>query len=138
MLIDEIKNIKNARRDLKNFGILIGVILLIIGGFLIWKMNPIYPVFLIFGFTLILLGFVAPIFLMPLYLPWMALAVVLGWILTRVLLSILFYLIFTPIGLIGRLTGKQFIERKWDSSQKTYWHYREKKPFDPKRYEKQF
>ena len=43
---------------------------------------------------------------------------------TRIILSILFYVILTPIGLISRLFGKQFVELRWDKSNDSYWNFR--------------
>ena len=36
-MLEEIKNIKSDKSDLRNFGITIGIILLVIRGFLLWK-----------------------------------------------------------------------------------------------------
>ena len=45
----------------------------------------------------------------------MIFAAILGWIMTRVILSLVFYLIMTPIGLITRLLGEDFLKlkKKW-------------------------
>ena len=42
----------------------------------------------------------------------MTFAVILGWFMTRLILSILFYIIITPIGLIARIIGKDFLNTK--------------------------
>ena len=44
-----------------------------------------------------------PAALAPVYRVWMRLAEVLGWINTRVLLIVIFYLVVTPIGLMMRI-----------------------------------
>ena len=56
---------------------------------------------------------------------------------TRVILSLLYYAIMTPIGLISRLFRKQFIELGWDKSKGSYWNYRLDKT-EISSYEKQF
>ena len=123
-MLEEIKNIKSEKSDLRKFGITIGVILLIIAGFLFWKEKESFQILLTFGVTLCILGIVIPFILKPIYWVWMIFATILGWILTRVILSLLFYVIFTPIGLILRLFGKQFLEFKWNKTDSTYWNYR--------------
>ena len=61
-----------------------------------------------------------------------------GWFMTRVILSLLFYLVVTPIGLIARLSGNQFLDVKMDDSQTSYWNYRKTKKDEKEDYEKQF
>ena len=68
----------------------------------------------------------------------MTMAVVLGFFMTKVILSILFYLVFTTIGLVGRLFGKKFIDSKIDKSRKSFWIKRKPVHFDRKNYERQF
>ena len=136
-MIEEIKNIKSKKTDLRKFGITIGVILLIIAGFLFWKEKESFQILLIIGVTFCILGIVIPFILKPIYWVWMIFATILGWIMTRVILSLLFYMILTPIGLISRLFGKQFLELKWNKTDSTYWNYRSKK-LNRESYEKQF
>jgi succinate-acetate transporter protein len=138
MILEEIKNIKSEKRDLRNFGITFGVVLGLIGGLLWWKEKDTYSIFIILSFTFFFFGFVLPALLKPLQKAWMALAVVLGFFMTKVILSILFYVVFTAIGLGLRLFGKQFLDLKIDGSEKSYWKCRERESFDKSKYEKQF
>jgi len=55
------------------------------------------------------------------YKAWMKVAHAVSWALTRVILTIVFYLIMTPIGLIGRVFGKEFLDRSFDRDKETYW-----------------
>lgn len=136
-MIEELKSIKSGKSDLRQFGISIGIILMIIAGFLFWKEKDTFQIFLTCGIVLCVLGVVIPIILKPIYLPWMIFATFLGWIMTRLILSLLFYIIFTLIGVILRLFGKQFLELKWNRQNNTYWNYRSVKP-ERESYEKQF
>ena len=137
-MLEEIKNIKSEKSDLRKFGITIGVILLIIAGFLFWKEKESFQILLTFGVTLCILGIVIPFILKPIYWVWMIFATILGWIMTRVILSLLFYIIFTPIGLIPRFFGKQFLELRWDKSKESYWNFRTNEHRQNENYEKQF
>ena len=137
-MLEEIKNIKSEKSDLRKFGIIIGVILLVIAGFLFWKEKESFQILLTFGVTLCILGIVIPFILKPIYWVWMIFATILGWIMTRVILNLLFYIIITPIGLIPRFFGKQFLELKWDKSKESYWNYRTIKHLKMEDYEKQF
>ncbi len=74
----------------------------------------------------------------PVYLGWMKFAFVLGWINTRILLGLFFYLVVTPIGLGMRLFGKDLLDEKIERSQASYWQKRVKTEFDPARSERLF
>jgi len=138
LLLEEIKNIKSEKKDLRNFGITFGVVAGLLAGALWWKEKDTYSIFAILSLAFFLLSFALPIFLKPLQKAWMTLAVVLGFFMTKVILAILFYLVFTAIGLGSRIFGKQFLDLKIDQSGKSYWIQREPETFDRKKYERQF
>ena len=137
-MLEEIKNIKSEKSDLRKFGITIGVILLIIAGFLFWKEKESFQILLTFGVTFCILGIAIPFILKPIYWVWMIFATILGWIMTRVILSLLFYVVFTSIGLTLRFFGKQFLELRWDNSKESYWNFRNNEHLKKENYEKQF
>ncbi len=68
----------------------------------------------------------------------MTFAVVLGWFMTRFILSLLFYVIITPIGVVLRIFGKDFLEIKKQSVQGSYWNQRDSNIEQNQNYEKQF
>ncbi len=138
MLLDEIKDIKSDKRDLRNFGITFGVVLGLLGGLLWWKGKDTYSIFIILSLAFFFFGLVLPNVLKPLQKAWMMFAVVLGWFMTRLILSVLFYVVFTFIGKVASLFGKKFLDTKLDKSRKSYWIYRKPIPFSRERYEKQF
>ena len=137
-MLEEINNIKSEKNDLRNFGITVGIILLIISGFLFWNEKETYKIFLVISISLFLTSIAKPAVLKPVYWVWMIFATILGWIMTRVILSLLFFIIFTPIGLILRFFGKQFLELQWDKSKESYWNFRTNEHLKKENYEKQF
>ena len=137
-MFEEIKNIKSEKSDIRNFGITLGIILLLISGFLFWKEKESFQIFLIVGITFLLTAIAIPVVLKPVYWIWMIFAVILGWIMTRVILSLLFYVVFTSIGLTLRFFGKQFLELRWDKSKESYWNFRTNEHLQNENYEKQF
>ena len=92
-MLEEIKNIKSEKCNLRNFGIIVGIILLIISGFLFWKEKESFQIFLAIGIILLLTSIVIPPILKPVYWIWMIFAIILGWFMTLVILSLLFYII---------------------------------------------
>ena len=51
---------------------------------------------------------------------WMGFAAILGYINSRILLSLLYYLVFTPVGLVRRLIGRDPLQRR-GSAKSSYW-----------------
>ena len=86
---------------------------------------------------LLLLGLILPKLLLPIHTFWMGLAMALAWINTRIILTCLFYAVFTPIGMIMRLF-RDPLDRQLCDGRVSYWIRKEPKPFDPKTYENQF
>jgi hypothetical protein len=139
MLLDEIKNIPSAKKDLRSFGIVMAVVLGVLGAWALWRGKPATWWLLGFAAAFLVLGLACPIALKPLQKVWMTLAVLMGWVMTRVILALLFYLVMTPIGLVGRLVGKQFVELRFDkSATSSYWIPKEKTHSAKSDYERQF
>jgi hypothetical protein len=138
MLKEEFKHIRETKKDLRKFGLTVGGVILAIGLLLFYFEKPSAVYFAIIGALLILPGVFFPKILKPLNRIWMSLAIILGFFMSRVILTILFYLVLTPIALLAKLVGKKFMILKYDKSAKTYWEKRtiiRKKQID---YERQF
>ena len=136
-MLEEIRNIKTEVKNLKDFGITIGIVLLLIAAFLYFKDLYFYNLLFFIAGIFIGLGLTLPIILKPFYLIWMTFAVLIGWFMTRLILSLLFFTIITPIGVIFRLTGKDFLKIK-KIKQNSYWNYRNSEIEKNQNYEKQF
>ena|ERR1035437_791509 len=138
MIKDEINSIKQSPKDLRKFGLTVGILLLLVAFLLIWKHKPSQFYFLSIGTILVLSGLLFPTLLRPINKAWMTFAILLGWLMTRVILSLLFYLVITPISLIARISGKHFLDLKIDKSRASYWEKRKNVPSSPADYERQF
>lgn len=137
MIIEEIKNINSNKKELKKFGKSVGLVVLIIGIVLLIYSKPTFPTFLGIGSFLITAAYIIPIILLPFQKIWMTFAVIMGFIMTRVILSILFYIIITPISFISKLFGKDFLNLKIEKDKKSYWNLRNE-GYDKSSTEKQF
>lgn len=137
-MLEDIKKIKSEKKELKEFGIALGVVFAIVGGFLWWQQKDYFlSVFVISGLFLFF-GLFLPVLLLPVHKIWMTLAVLIGFIMTRVILSFLFYFLISPLSIASRLFGKQFLDLKFDTRKNSYWSYRPQKPFNKESYEKQY
>jgi len=70
--------------------------------------------------VLVLLGTFTPASLAPLYRLWMQLGEKLGWINSRLLLGIIFFVIVTPMAATMRLLRRDTMNRRWQSQQASY------------------
>ena len=106
----------------RKFGLTTGLIIVVLFGFLIpWLFNLSYPWWpLIIAGVLAGLALVLPIALQPIYIVWMKFGNIMNWINTRIILGILFYGMFMPIGLVMRLFGKDSMHRKLDKKLSSY------------------
>jgi hypothetical protein len=137
-MYDDLKNIRKDNKAIRDFGILIGFILLIIAGILFYKERESYELIILLGIAFIGLGLGMPIILKPFYSIWMYFAVVLGWFMTRLILGLLFYIVVSPIGLISRLFGKRFLDLKNSSINSSYWNYKDNQRTSHQGFEKQY
>ena len=140
MLVREIKEMAAAcrRGELRKFGVVVGAFLLLLAGFLLWAGRGFALYFIYAGGALLVSGWVAPAVLKPVYLAWMSLAVVMGFIMTRVILTLLYGLLFTPVGLALRILGRDPLEERFLRAAKTYWRPRKHRRPDPRAAERQF
>jgi hypothetical protein len=137
-ILDDIKAVDTGPKPIRNFGITFFFVLLFFGIVLAYKGESTGYAAIGIGVLFFVLGMWAPVRLKALYTVWMGLAAVLGFFTSRLILSILFYLVVTPIGLTMRLLGRDLLNQRWSRNTSTYWIKREKKPFDKERYEKLF
>lgn len=138
-MIEEIKKIKSDKSDLRKFGITMAIVLGILGLVLLWKARESWWILLSISGFFLLFGLALPIVLKPIHKFWMTLAHILGWIMTRVILSVIFFVVFTLIGWIARLFGKRFLDQKFEPSASTYWISRDhEEARSTEAYERQF
>ena len=73
---------------------------------------------------------------LPLYYFWIGIAFVMGNIMSRVIIVLIYYLVVTPLSFLGRLIGRDRLQLKKPKTD-TYWHDISL-PAEPERYERQF
>ena len=73
-IIEDIKNIKSEKKQLREFGWVVGGVLLAIGGWLWYKENSAWMYLVEIGGALVALGTVIPIVLIPFQKVWMGIA----------------------------------------------------------------
>ncbi len=138
-LKEELRELPLGARDLRKFGLLVGGVFAFLALWFWYRDRHYWTWLLIPAGPLLLLGAIYPKSLRLVYLGWMSLALVLGLIVSTILLTVFFYVVITPMGLLARITGKDFLRLKLDPAEASYWIRREepaeRKPSD---YERQY
>ena len=139
---EEIRAVPVSRKAVWQFGLLVGGVLLALALLLAWKQGRDVSAFARVlggvGAVLVVLGAAVPDALRPAYRVWMGLAVVLGFFVSRILLAVLFFVAFTPMGLVMRLFGRDAMHRRPDPAAPSYWIARNGQPSSRERLEKYY
>ena len=127
-----------SKAELRKFGLTVGGAFAVFGAISWWRGHELPPrVLWTLAALLMVPGAIAPAILGPVHRVWMAFATVLGHVNTRIILTVLFYLVMTPVGLIMRLF-RDPLDRSLRDRSTSQWIKRESQPVDPGRYERQF
>ena len=112
---------KAGAKELRTFGLVLGA--LFAGYFgvvplLRHRASPSWP-WIVAG-TLWILALICPAALSYLHRGWTRLGLALGWVNTRVILTLLFAITIVPVGLVMRIFGRDRMARKLDPASTSY------------------
>jgi Saxitoxin biosynthesis operon protein SxtJ len=86
----------------------------------------------------LLLGLIFPKALEPIFVIWMKFALVVNWVMTRILLSLVWFLLITPMRVGFALRGKDPLNRTYLPEASSYWEDAEEQPDELNAYKNQF
>ena len=126
-------------KQLRNFGMAGFFVFSLLGGLIIWRKSffgfaltdetastssiaLIAAAFVFFAFAM-----VAPGLLRPFYLGLTLVTLPIGMVLSPLVMSVLYFGVFTPLGIAMRLTGWDPLDRKFEPEAASYWVKREMK-----------
>jgi len=113
---------KYTEKELRDFGLIMAGMLILMFGFVLpWIFSysmPYWPFIAAVVFAVTAL--VRPVLLGPVNSVWLKISDVLGWINTRLVMGVMFFLLIAPIGLIMRLFGKDTLGNKLSEEQTSY------------------
>lgn len=89
------------------------------------------------GAALLVSGLLLPPLARGFHVFWMRVAVVLGWINSRIILGLMFYGVFAPYNLVGRLLRRDKLDRRKPARQ-SYWVARTKTRQTKEQFERSF
>ena len=143
-ILQEIKELPAEPRDLRKFSLTVGVAFVVLWAvfahalpYLLGKGGDL-PILWQIGVALAVVGSALPRVVKPLFYAWMTLALALGYVMTRVLLTLFFFLVLTPVALIFKLIGRDALQRKLDRDAPSYWIEKQYLIEDRSRFEKFF
>jgi hypothetical protein len=128
---------KGPKNPERSFGISVGGVLCVIAAILWWRARiGRAEIIGAIGVVLLIGGLVAPPLLKYPSAAWWAFAKALGWFNARVLLTVLFALVLTPMSIVWRMTGKDPLMRR----RRTFpgWTPYPARYRDPKHYARMF
>jgi hypothetical protein len=130
---------KRSFRIEREFGLIVGGVFLLLGTWWVYreKFPAVSQSLILIGAALVLLGAVFPKALIYPNKAWMKLAEALAFVMTRVILGIVFFLVVTPIGVVKRMFGWDPLYRRSGPSA-SYWRPYSERQRDTRHYEKMY
>lgn len=120
----------------RSFGLTVGAVCAAVGGSRLWGGHgPSGTALAAIGGVLVAAALVAPGALALPNRVWMRIAHVLGWINSRVLLTLFFFLVLSPVGIVMRLLGRSPLQAREAA---TNWSPYAVRRRDGKHYERMF
>ena len=115
-------NKKLTIKELREFGLFTGGIIAVLFGLILPLFHghslPIIP--WVIAIILVGLAIFLPKSLDPIYRVWMKIGLYVGWLESRIVLSIVFFIILTPMAFIMKLFNRDTMARKFDFQVETY------------------
>ena len=143
-ILQEVKELPAAPTDLRKFSLTVGIAFVVLWAVFAYALPYLIgrggslPILWQFGLALAVVGSVVPRVVKPLFYAWMTMALALGYVMTRVLLTIFFFLVLTPVALVFKLIGRDALHRKLEPDAESYWIDKEYLIEDRTRFEKFF
>jgi hypothetical protein len=132
-------NLNPSKKELRTFGLCALVFLALVGWIVARRSGSMPAGAAVAGFGLLcaVAAFTVPRALRPVWIVLMVVNYPIGWVVTHMIMAIIFYLVVSPVGVIMRMTGRDPMERAFDRQGKTYWKPRRRDP-DASRYFRQY
>ena len=105
----------------RSFGIVFAIVFLLIGIYPLTDGSEIRLWSLIIALIFFMLAYVAPQYLSVPNKLWFKLGFLLGAVVSPIVMALVYYSTVAPIGMFMKLLGKDSLNKKIDSSAKTYW-----------------
>lgn len=123
-------------KEYRKFGFSFGLGLNILGCIMFYRHKEHFIWFTCIGSAALMSAILCPVILAPLKKLLDKVIFFIGWFTSVITLLIAFYLIFTPIGILARLFGRDLLDQKIDKKASSYWTKRKQDIFTKQSYER--
>ena len=106
---------------LRKFGIVMAVAFALLASLLLWRERPAGPYLLYVSAAFLVAALILPPVLAPIERVWMALARLLQVVMPTLILTLMFFVVMTPMGFLLRLSGKDLLDMRRDPDAESYW-----------------
>ena len=110
----------------RNFGLVFFFVFLIVGLLPLLKEEPFRIWSIVIAIIFLILGLMNSKLLTPLNKLWFKFGLFLGYLVSPIVMGIVFFLVITPTGFVMKIMGKDLLNKKKDNDKKSYWINRSK------------
>ena len=111
---------KNEKKD-RSFGLIIGILLMGYSGYVYFLQHTIHPWLMVLGLLITLAAIFFPGIIYPFRVAMETIGYWMGIVNTYVLLTLIYFILFIPVSLLFKITGKDSLKLKRDKRVSTYW-----------------
>ncbi|HDP34815.1 MAG TPA: hypothetical protein ENN29_06865 [Candidatus Hydrogenedentes bacterium] len=130
----------SSRTEQRKFGLMMAAAIIVIG-LIRFALHGFahFPVwFFVVAGAFACFGLLLPRALQPVFVVWIKFALVLNWLVTHLMLTVMYWLIIVPMGVVMRLFSEDPLKRKWLPKTDSYWEAPEEQPEEFERWRNQF
>lgn len=116
-------------KDLRVFGLIWTGILSVVTYYPVYKSTGDFRLWsLLLGSVFLILSIISPKLLIPFYKIWVKFGEFIGNIISKVILTVVFFILIFPLGILLKATGKDFLRKNNFKKVNSYWIKREEQP----------
>jgi hypothetical protein len=117
---------KTIRSSERSFGVTLAVVFAVVGFWpLVFRSETPHWWALVISLAFLTTAFVAPRLLVPLNVLWFKLGLLLHHIVNPIVMALIYYGAFVPMGLVLKMAGKDLLRLSWDPAAESYWLVRD-------------
>jgi hypothetical protein len=123
----------------RNTALVVAAVLLAVAAWNLYRgRTTVVAVLGVAGVALVLTGLLLPPLARRFHVFWMQVAAVLGYVNSRVLLTLMYYGVFVPYGVVSRLAGRDPLRRRRGARAESYWTERKQTRQSKEQFERLF
>lgn len=112
---------RNEAPSNRSFGWLFTAVFSLVAAYSLWREGTAHAWLLGVAAVTAMVTMIAPQWLAPLNRAWMKLGELLHRVVSPLVLGVIFYGVFTPVGLAMRMAGRDVLKRRFEAAARTYW-----------------